>query len=87
MRRFRVFLAVFVVLLAFAPSASAHLVFVTPPGEGNGTVRWVGAGGAAHGHGLVRACERTTDEDSPSAAVFLAPATFTRCEHHPPPSP
>ena len=79
MRRFRVFLAVFVVLLALAPPASAHLVFVSPPGEGNGTVRWVGAGGAAHGAGLVHACMMTMGGES--AAVVLAPPSFTGCHH------
>ncbi len=31
--------------------------------NGFGDVGWVGGGGAAHGHGLVSACEATADND------------------------
>lgn len=79
MTRLRVFLATLVVVLAFAPSAAAHIVVVSPAGEGNGTVRWVGAGSAAHSTGLVHACMATMG--NPSAAALLAPPSFTGCQH------
>ena len=78
MRRFLTLLAVSVGLLAASPAA-AHIVVVSPPGGGDGTVRWVGAGGAAHGAGLVHACMMTMGNQS--AAVFLAPPSFTGCVH------
>lgn len=80
MQRFRMFLAVLVVLLAFASPAAAHIVVVSPPGGGNGTAHWVGAHGAAHGTGLVHACMMTMGNEK-SAAVFLAPPSFTGCVH------
>ena len=59
MRRLGMFLGVFVVLLAFAPAASAHLITVDAPGGGNAVHdHWVGGGpgGSAipgQGEGLV----------------------------------
>ncbi len=80
MSRLRVLLAACVVMLAFASSAAAHIVVVTPPGGGNvPPPHWVGAGGAAHGAGLVHACMMTMA--NPAAAVFLAPPSFTGCHH------
>ena len=72
MRRLRMFFAVCVALLALAPTASAHLIFVNPPGEGNGTVRWVGGGGAGHHHGLVHACVVAMGTES-GVVTFMAP--------------
>jgi hypothetical protein len=43
-KRFRVVLAVFVVLLTLASPAAAHLVTVSPTGGGKGTTHWVGGG-------------------------------------------
>lgn len=78
MRHLRVLFAVCVALLALAPTASAHLIFVDPAGQGNGTVRWVGGGGAAHGTGLVHACLVAMGNES-GVVTFMAPPfpTFT----------
>ncbi len=44
MRRLGVLLAVLAVLLAFASSAAAHIIVVSPKGGGAGTSHWVGGG-------------------------------------------
>ena len=44
MRRLQALIAVCVALLALAPAAAAHHLFVTPKGGGNGNVGWVGGG-------------------------------------------
>lgn len=45
MRRSRMLLAVFVVVLALAPAASAHFLTVNPAGNGNAVHdHWVGGG-------------------------------------------
>lgn len=84
MRRLRVFLAVCAGLLVLAPTASAHLLVVSP----NGTAQWVGGGPvpgqgagliaspvgmlpAAHGAGLVQAC--TVTMANGAAVTFIAP--------------
>ena len=102
MRRSRMLLAMCVVLLALAPTASAHLLTVNPAGGGNAVHdHWVGGGPdgasipgqgeglfagffgplpAAHGTGLVDACE--TLMTTSAAASILAPGlTGTGCEH------
>ena len=54
MRRLPLLLTVLVALLAFAPTPSAHLIVVNPPGGGNGTAQWVGGGPVpGHGAGLI----------------------------------
>jgi hypothetical protein len=42
--RLGMLLAVCGALLVLAPTAAAHLIVVTPPGEGNGTAHWVSGG-------------------------------------------
>jgi hypothetical protein len=54
MTRLRLFFALCVVLLAVAPTASAHLLVVTPSGGGTGTSHWVGGLGVpGDGAGLI----------------------------------
>lgn len=62
-------------------TANAHFLTVTDPQTGEVVHEgWVGAGGAAHGHGLVNACEATTD--SGAAALIHTPWNSTaNCEH------
>ena len=98
----RVFLAVFVALLALAPAASAHFLSVNGSGNGNAVHdHWVGGGPgggpvpgqgeglfegrfgllpAAHGKGLVNACEALMGTSA--AASIVAPGSGTSC-HHP----
>lgn len=64
-------------------TAGAHVLTVTPRGNGDVQERWVGAGGAAHGHGLVAACEAHHDHGKSAALIDTPWNPPENCTHGP----
>lgn len=64
-----------------AGTAGAHVLTVTPRGNGEVQERWVGAGGAAHGHGLVSACEAHHAHGHGAALIDTPWNSPENCEH------
>ncbi len=68
----------------FTGTAGAHVLTVA--NRGNGQVqeeRWVGAGGAAHGHGLVAACHAHHDHGNSAALIDTPWNSPENCTHLP----
>lgn len=63
-----------------AGTAGAHVLEVENRGNGNVQERWVGAGGAAHGTGLVTACESHRAHGH-AAALIDTPWNPGSCTH------
>lgn len=63
-----------------AGTAGAHVLTVENRGNGEIQERWVGGGGAAHGKGLVTACERHKAHGH-SAALIDTPWNPGSCTH------
>ncbi len=68
-----------------AGTAGAHVLTVTNRGNGETRHHWVGAGGAAHGKGLVTACERHRDNGRSAAQIDTPWNPPEDCTHGGPP--
>lgn len=80
-----VLVALMVGTALLAGTAGAHVLTVTNRGNGEVHEHWVGAGGAAHGKGLVKACEAHRDRGQSAAAIDTPWNPPEDCTHGGPP--
>ncbi len=65
----------------YTGTAGAHVLTVTPRGNGAVQERWVGADGAAHSHGLVTACEAHHRHGNSAALIDTPWNPPENCQH------
>lgn len=68
-------------------TAGAHVLTVENRGNGEAKEFWVGAGSAAHGTGLVSACEAHRDHGHGAATIHTPWNPEEDCTHGGPPPP